>query len=40
LVQTTGTQIKMLPTNKLPKGLYWVELTINTQIMREQFEVL
>ncbi len=39
LIQTTGTQIKYLPTNKLSKGSYWIELKIKSAVMREELIV-
>jgi hypothetical protein len=32
-----GTQSKILPTTKLPKGTYWVELTVNKNVLTEKF---
>ena len=37
--QNLGTQIKFLPTNKLPKGSYWVELTANNAQVRQPLVV-
>jgi hypothetical protein len=37
--QNLGTQIKYLPTQRLPKGLYWIELTVNETVLREQLVV-
>ncbi len=37
--QNLGTQIKLLPTNKLPKGQYWVELQADKEILRESLVV-
>jgi hypothetical protein len=37
--ENLGTQIKLLPTNKLPKGVYWVELEYAGKILREKLEV-
>jgi uncharacterized FlaG/YvyC family protein len=37
--ETLGTQTKLLPTTRLPKGLYWIELDYAGKILREQFEV-
>lgn len=35
--ETIGTQTKLLPTNKLPKGTYWVELTVDKNVLTEKF---
>ena len=32
-----GTQTKILPTSKLPKGTYWVELTVDKNVLTEKF---
>ncbi|MFN3850513.1 MAG: PA14 domain-containing protein [Spirosomataceae bacterium] len=37
--QNLGTQIKLLPTNKLQKGEYWIELTVDKEILREKLVV-
>ncbi len=37
--QNLGTQTKFLPTNKLPKGQYWVELKAGEEILRESLVV-
>ncbi|MFT6479660.1 MAG: hypothetical protein ACJAVP_002812 [Spirosomataceae bacterium] len=37
--QNLGTQIKYLPTQRLPRGLYWIELTVNETVLREQLVV-
>ena len=37
--ENLGTQIKLLPTNRLPKGLYWIELDYAGKALREQLEV-
>lgn len=37
--QTLGTQMKYLPTQRLPKGLYWIELIVNETVLREQLVV-
>ena len=37
--QNLGTQIKMLPTGKLEKGEYWVELEVNESILKEKIVV-
>lgn len=35
--ENIGTQIKLLPTTKLPKGTYWVELTVDNNVLTEKF---
>jgi hypothetical protein len=37
--ENLGTQIKLLPTNKLPKGLYWIELDYAGKVLREQLDL-
>ena len=37
--ENLGTQIKLLPTNKLPKGLYWIELDVAGKVLRQQMEI-
>jgi hypothetical protein len=37
--QNLGTQIKMLPTGKLDKGEYWVELEVNESVLKEKIVV-
>ncbi|RFS17221.1 PA14 domain-containing protein [Emticicia sp. C21] len=37
--ENLGTQIKLLPTSKLPKGLYWIELDYAGKVLKEQLEV-
>jgi hypothetical protein len=37
--QSLGTQIKYLPIQRLPKGIYWIELTVNETVLREQLVV-
>ncbi|RYU93098.1 PA14 domain-containing protein [Emticicia agri] len=37
--ENLGTQIKLLPTNKLAKGLYWIELEVSGKILKEQLEI-
>jgi hypothetical protein len=37
--QNLGTQIKYLPITRLPKGMYWVELTANETKISQQFLV-
>jgi hypothetical protein len=37
--QNLGTQIKMLPTGKLEKGDYWVELEVNGAVLKEKIVV-
>ncbi|CAH0995620.1 hypothetical protein EMA8858_01744 [Emticicia aquatica] len=37
--ETLGTQIKYLPTNKLKKGTYWVELELDGKKLRQEFTV-
>lgn len=37
--ENLGTQVKLLPTNKLPKGLYWIELDYAGKILREQLDL-
>ncbi|UTA68719.1 PA14 domain-containing protein [Emticicia sp. 21SJ11W-3] len=37
--QNLGTQIKMLPVNKLPKGEYWIELLVADKVLREKLEI-
>lgn len=37
--QTLGTQMKYLPTQKLQKGVYWIELTVGETVLREQLVV-
>jgi hypothetical protein len=37
--QNLGTQIKMLPTGKLAKGDYWVELQVNESVLKEKITV-
>lgn len=34
--QNLGTQIKYLPTNKLAKGEYWIELVVNDIMLKEK----
>ncbi|KPM48948.1 PA14 domain-containing protein [Jiulongibacter sediminis] len=38
-LEVLGTYTKYLPTNRLPKGTYKVELKINTNLLQESFEV-
>ncbi len=35
-----GTQVKNLPTNRLPKGTYTIELIVNGNTVKESFSVL
>jgi hypothetical protein len=37
--QNLGTQIKLLPTARLPKGMYWVELIANETKISQPFTV-
>jgi hypothetical protein len=37
--QNLGTQTKFLPTNKLSKGQYWVELKVDKEVLRESLVV-
>ena len=37
--QNLGTQIKLLPINRLPKGEYWIELVVADKILREKLEI-
>ncbi len=37
--ENLGTQVKLLPTNKLPKGLYWIELDYAGKVLREQLDL-
>lgn len=37
--QNLGTQIKYLPTNKLDKGTYWIELSANKTQLRQQLMI-
>ncbi|WP_337042773.1 PA14 domain-containing protein [Emticicia sp. 17c] len=37
--ESLGTQIKLLPTNKLQKGLYWIELEVSGKILKEKLEI-
>lgn len=37
--QNLGTQIKLLPTARLPKGMYWVELIANETKVSQSFVV-
>lgn len=37
--ENLGTQIKLIPTNKLPKGKYEIILKINKNVVSEYFEV-
>jgi hypothetical protein len=37
--QNLGTQIKYLPTGKLAKGEYWIELEVNESILKEKIVV-
>ncbi len=37
--ENIGTQIKFLPTNKLQKGTYYVELELDKKVLREQILV-
>ncbi|RFS16567.1 PA14 domain-containing protein [Emticicia sp. C21] len=37
--ENLGTQVKLLPTNKLPKGIYWIELTYAGKVMKEQLDL-
>ncbi|RYU93097.1 PA14 domain-containing protein [Emticicia agri] len=37
--ENLGTQIKLLPTNKLPKGIYWIELAYAGKVLREQLDL-
>ena len=34
--ENIGTQTKFLPTNKLAKGIYWIELEVDSKVLREQ----
>jgi hypothetical protein len=34
--ENIGTQTKFLPTNKLAKGIYWIELEVDKKILKEQ----
>lgn len=34
--ENIGTQTKLLPTNKLTKGIYWIELEVDEKVLREQ----
>jgi PA14 domain len=35
-IENIGTHKKWLPVNKLPKGTYWVELTVEKNVMKEK----
>lgn len=37
--ENLGTQIKLLPTTKLPDGLYWIVLEVAGKVLREQLEI-
>ena len=37
--ENLGTQTKLIPTNKLPKGKYEIMLKINKNVVSEYFEV-
>jgi PA14 domain/F5/8 type C domain len=37
--ENLGTQTKLLPTNKLAKGTYWIELEVDKTILKEQILV-
>ncbi len=37
--ESLGTQIKLLPIQKLSKGTYWIELNINGNTVKEKLEI-
>lgn len=37
--QNLGTQIKLIPTTRLPKGDYWVELRVGKDVLREKITI-